>query len=347
MKLKDFDYQLPRNFIAQKPIRPRDSSKLMVVDTENRKISHHKFFEIGNFLKAADILVINDSRVFPARLSGKKETGGKVEVLLLKQLDSKRWQSLLKNYKIKEVSKKLFIGKSLEAIIEKNIEKNIWQIKFNQSGKKLKKTISLFGEAPTPLYIRRKSNLLEYQTVYAKYDGSAAAPTAGFHFTKNLIKKLKNKGIFFKTVTLHVGVGTFEPIRTENIKEHKIHPEMAKLSSKTAKILNKAKKEGQRIMAVGTTTTRLLESFADKNGILQPGEKEINLYIYPGYKFKIIDGLITNFHLPKSSLIVLVSAFLQFKNKKINGPKEIIKLYKQAAKLKYRFYSFGDAMLII
>jgi len=346
MNLKDFDYRLPKNLIAQKPIRPRDYSKLMIVDTKNKKVSHHKFFEIEKFLNPGDVLVINDSKVIPARIFAKKETGGKVEILLLEQINKNRWRALLKNFKAKEASKKLSINKNLEAIAEKNIEKNIWQIKFNQSGKKLKNLIYRLGKTPTPPYIKRESNLLEYQTIYAKYEGSIAAPTAGFHFTKGLIQKLKKLGISFETVTLHVGLGTFEPIRTENIRKHKIYPEIAKLSPKTAKILNQAKKERRKIIAVGTTTTRLLESFSDKFGILQPGKKEVDLYIYPGYKFKIVDGLITNFHLPKSSLIVLVAAFLQFKEGR-NGTKEIIKLYDKAIKLKYRFYSFGDAMLII
>jgi len=345
MKLSEFDYFLPKEYIAQKPVYPRDHSKLMAVNRETGEISHHLFYEIEKFLKKGDVLVLNNTKVIPARLIGQKpETGGKIEILLirpqLKNLKDYRWSKrwiVIGRPGLKE-GQKIIFPNGLKAEVKKvlNYERII---EFNCEAEKLKRAIYKIGQAPTPPYIKRLSNLKEYQTSYAKHLGSVAAPTAGFHFTPRLIKKLKNKGVIFKYVTLHVGLGTFEPVTTENIEEHKMEAEWAEIDKKTAQFLNQAKKKGQRIIAVGTTTTRTLEGFSDKKNHLKSGQKFINLFIYPGYQFKFIDALITNFHLPKSTLLMLVSAFA--------GKELIFKAYNEAIKNHYRFFSFGDAMFII
>jgi len=336
MKLKEFNYFLPQDLISQKPIRPRDYSRLMVLNKKNHTIIHDFFYNIDKYLKPNDILVANNSKVIPARLFGQKTTGGKTEILLLRPLKSNQWEIVLKGKG--QQNKEIKFDKKLFGILKKQTSNQTWEIEFNLSNNSLIKQIYKLGHAPTPPYIKRSSNLQEYQTIYAQTPGSAAAPTAGFHFTKNLIKKLKKQGHEFEFVTLHVGLGTFQPVRTENIEEHQIHSEWGEITKKTAKRLNQAKKNKQRIIAIGTTTTRILETFTLKNELI-PGEKWINTFIYPGYKFKLINGLITNFHLPKSSLLMLVCAFAE---------KEfMLQAYKQAVKEKYRFYSFGDAMLII
>jgi len=347
MQLREFDYYLPRDFIAQKPVHPRDYSRLMVINRISGKISHHYFYEIGKFLQKGDVLVLNDSKVIPARMLGKREGGGKAEVLLLrpnaKNLKEYVWRNdwwligkpgLARGQIIK-------FPHGLEAqILKTNGYERL--IKFNCQGEKLKKLIYKIGQAPVPPYIKTKISTQElkkqYQTIYAKHLGSVAAPTAGFHFTPRLIKKLKNQGIQFKYITLHVGLGTFQPVKIEKIEGHKMLAEWAEIDKKTAADLNKAKKEKRRIIAVGTTSTRALESMANARGIVQPGQKFVDLFIYPGYKFKVIDALITNFHLPKSTLLMLVSA--------LAGRKLIRKAYQEAIKAKYRFFSFGDAMFI-
>ena len=345
MKLSEFDYFLPKEYIAQKPIYPRDHSKLMVVNRETGEISQYLFYQIEKFLKKGDVLVLNNTKVIPARLIGQKpETGGKIEILLirpqLKNLKDYRWNKrwiVIGRPGLKE-GQKIIFPHGLKAEVKKvlNYERII---EFNCEAEKLKRVIYKIGQAPTPPYIKRLSNLKEYQTSYAKHLGSVAAPTAGFHFTPRLVKKLKNKGVIFKYVTLHVGLGTFEPVKTENIEEHKMETEWAEIDKKTAQFLNQAKKKGQKIIAVGTTTTRTLEGFSDKKNHLKSGQKFINLFIYPGYQFKFIDALITNFHLPKSTLLMLVSAFA--------GKELIFKAYNEAIKNYYRFFSFGDAMFII
>lgn len=358
MRLSSFNYNLPKNLIVQKPIRPRDYSRLFAVDSNKDKIFHRKFYNVVDFLKKGDVLVVNNSKVFPARFLGKKEGGGKAEIFLLRDKSNGIFEALLGNFKEKnkkylfegnlpQGDKKIItVGDGFYCEVLEFLGGGRWMIKFNKKGKNLWKFIYKFGKAPTPPYIKRLSNLREYQTVYAKNKGSVAAPTAGFHFTKSLIGKLKKRGVDFEEITLHVGRGTFEPIRTDKIEQHKMRGEWAYISVKTAKAINKAKKEKRRIIAVGTTTTRTLESFADEKGLLNFGAKEVDLYIYPPYNFKIIDGLITNFHLPESSLMILVSAFLRFKNKEWKISK-IIDIYKKAVAKKYRFYSFGDAMLIV
>jgi S-adenosylmethionine:tRNA ribosyltransferase-isomerase len=341
MKLSQFDYHLPKELIAQRPARPRDSSRLMVLDRKKKTISHDFFYNLGKYLKSTDVLVLNNSKVIKVKLKGQKETGGKTEVLCLEKINDRCFKVLAKKVKVGDriyfpnLKKPKLIGE----IIKKENELRI--LKFNTK-KNLLKIIEKLGSTPLPPYIKTKEKEEKlgrwYQTVYAKVKGSIAAPTAGFHFTKRLIKKLKKKGIKFEFITLHVGLGTFQPIKTEDIEKHRIYPEYAEIKPAVAKRLNLAKKEGRRIIAVGTTTTRALEGFFEKNE-LKAGKKKVDLFIYPGYQFKFIDGLITNFHLPRSSLLLLVSAFA--------GYDFIFKAYQEAISKKYRFYSFGDAMLIL
>jgi len=318
----------------------------MVLKREEKEISHFYFHQIDKFLKKGDVIASNNTKVFPARIYGKKETGGKAEILLLKPFKnsskiewSSKWYIINKpNLKI---GQKIIFPQGLEGKIlqDSGFEKVIG---FNQKGKKLRDSIFRIGKVPTPPYIKSnlpKRKLMEYyQTVYAKDFGSIAGPTGGFHFTKNLIKKLKAKGIIFKYITLHIGLGTFQPINTKEVEKFNISAEWGIIDKKTANYLNKAKKSGQRIVSTGTTTTRTLEGFY-KNGKLLSGEKYIDLFIYPGYKFKFVDALITNFHLPKSTTLLLACAF--------GGKDFIFSAYQEAIKKKYRFYSFGDAMLII
>jgi len=349
MKVKDFDYDLPKELIAQKPISPRDHCKLMVVNKKTGEISHHFFYQIDQFLQKGDVIVLNTSKVIPGRLIGKKEaTRGKVEVFLIrpktKNLKNYQWNSewiVIGKPGLKKGEKIKFSFGLQGKIIKDNGYKDNYErlIKFNAQGEKLKNLIYKNGQAPTPPYVKRLSNLKEYQTTYAKHLGSVAAPTAGFHFTACLIKKLKKKGVIFKEVVLHVGLGTFKPVKTEIVENHQMDFEWAEIDKKTAKFLNQAKKNGQRIIAVGTTTTRTLEGFAIKKGVLKSGQKFVGLFIYPGYQFKFVDALITNFHLPKSTLIMLVSA--------LAGKDLILRAYDEAVKKHYRFYSFGDAMFII
>ncbi|HLD27515.1 MAG TPA: tRNA preQ1(34) S-adenosylmethionine ribosyltransferase-isomerase QueA [Patescibacteria group bacterium] len=376
MKLKDFYYNLPKELIAQQPAYPRDSSRLMILNRRTKKIEHKTFRDVVNYLQAGDVLVLNDTKVFPARLIGRREkSGGKMEVFLLnpkskipfdlaqgrrnsKQIQNRGniWQVLIGNRR-KKAGDVIVFKKGLKAEVMERVDESVWLVKFNRQGSQLEKIIDAIGYVPTPPYIkiknqRAKSKRLkdEYQTVYAQNRGSVAAPTAGFHFTKPLINKLKKRGIQFACLTLHVGLGTFEPIRSRNVQEHRLHSELAVLNAATAKKLNQAKKSGQRIMAVGTTTVRALESLADKSGRLKPGAKWTDIFIYPGHEFRSVDGLITNFHLPESSLLMLVSAFAAeatADKSALAGRKLILKAYQAAVRKKYRFYSFGDAMLIL
>ncbi len=336
MDTKDFGYCLPKNLIAQSPVRPRDHSKLMILNKKSQLISRDFFYNLEKYLSPNSVLVANNSKVFPARLIGTKPTGGKIEVLLLKKTRPQNWESVIGGKITPGV--KITFNKSLNGILlEKN--RQLGEIKFNLSGKKFLKTLNKIGLTPTPPYIKRFSNLREYQTVYAKKFGSAAAPTAGFHFTKNLIRKLEKRGFGFEFITLHIGLGTFQPVKVEKVEQYQIHPEWIEISPATAKKLNLAKKQNKKIIAVGTTSARALESFSTTNGYLRTGKKITDIFIYPGYKFKFIDGLITNFHLPKTTLLMLVSAFA--------GQLLIKKAYQRAIKEGYRFYSFGDAMLIV
>ncbi len=338
MKLSEFDFNLPKNLIAQKPASPRDACRLMVLDRERETIRHDRFYNLGKYLQQGDVLVLNNSKVLPARLLGKKATGGKVEILLLKQVSSATWQCLVGFVPItKQVGLKIkFSGKLSGEIIKRAGDTAV--IKFNLSGTKLMEKIFEIGQPPTPPYIKRLAKSAEYQTVYAEKLGSVAAPTAGMHFTKPLMNQLKKMGVQIEYITLHVGLGTFQPVKEEDITKHKIHSEYFELDKKTAERLNEAKRAGRRIIACGTTTVRVLESSV-RSGKLRAKSGETSIFIYPGYKLKVIDALITNFHVPKSTLIMLVAAFA--------GKKFVDCAYQTAIKKKYRFYSFGDSMLIL
>ena len=339
MKLDLFDYKLPKNRIAQKQIKPRDFSRLLVLDREKEKIAHKHFYDLPDILTEDDVLVVNQTKVFPARLYGQKKTGGKVEVLLTEKIDSANYQAMIGARNL-QVGDSVYFDKKLEAKIVKDIDGKTKQIKFNKSGQSLNKIIEQIGHTPLPPYIKTKDSAKikkDYQTVYAKSAGSAAAPTAGLHFTKRVLDKLEKKGVKIFKVTLHVGLGTFAPVEADDITKHKIHHEWAEIDTKTANALNKLKHQGKNIIAVGTTSARTLEAFA-KGKKLQSGKKWVDIYIYPGYKYKFVDDMITNFHLPKSSLLFMISA--------LASRELILKIYRRAIKLKYRFFSFGDSMFI-
>lgn len=342
MKLEEFDYYLPSGFIAQKPIKPRDHSRLMVLNRSGEKIQHKIFKDIKDYLKKDDLLVLNNTKVLPARLYGFKEkTKGKVEVLLLKSIEDKYWEVLVRPGKIVHSGTKIIFGPELEGIIkDKNEEKGSYLIRFNCKGN-LKEILNKIGQMPTPPYIKEELKTgNDYQTVYAVHDGSIAAPTAGLHFTKSLLKELTQKGIEIIYLTLHVGRGTFEPIRVSKVEEHKMDSEFYSISSEVAKKINQAHTEKRRVISVGTTTTRTLESAFnfDQGGIVS-GSNWSNIFIYPEYKFKVVDVLVTNFHLPQSTPLMLATAFI--------GKDFLFRAYQEAIREKYRFYSFGDAMMII
>lgn len=348
-RLNDFDYNLPSILIAQKPVRPRDHSRLLVLDKESGTISHEHFFDLPKYLKAGDVLVINDSKVFPARLIGQVETsGGRREVFLHHRLEKNIWECLVKG-KTKP-GLKIRFSKGLEASLIKDKNDGTWEVCFNQAGSRFLKTIEQIGQVPLPPYIKRDKQRVDdrssYQTVYAdeKKRGSVAAPTAGLHFTPTLLNKIRKAGVEVLVVTLHVGLGTFATVKTTDIRQHEMHSELVEIRARTQKRLIKAKNEGRRIIAVGTTSCRTLETWGktferDQQKI---GKKDFQawtkIFIYPPYEFKVVDALITNFHLPKSSLLMLVSA--------LAGKNNIDKAYKVAVKRKYRFFSYGDAMFI-
>lgn len=355
MNLSDFNYHLPPELIGQKAIEPRDSCKLMVVDRANNKISHHIFRDLVDILDKDTVLVLNDTKVFPARLFGTKETGGKIEVLLLKQITPDSFTCLVRG-KVNN-NQQVNFSSDLNATIHHCAcpplaevgQAEAVQITFNISGPELLTQLDSLGKTPLPPYIHSEeseNNLREqYQTVYAKEKGSAAAPTAGLHFTNNLLSKLATKGIQIETITLHVGLGTFKPVTDQQIKSKTLHSEQFEISHDTADRINHAKAEGKKIIAVGTTTCRVLESQTNEEGILVAGRGETNIFIQPSYKFKLLDGLITNFHFPQTSLLMLVTAFTgdfhEF-NKSLIG-----RAYEEAIKNEYKFFSFGDSMIII
>lgn len=389
MLLKNFDYYLPRELIAQKPIKPRDRSRFLVFNRETKELVHDRFFNIGKYLKKGDIVVLNDTKVIPARLVGRREGEGRpIEIFLLKKINKFIWRCLLGGKKREQVSDVGFKGSKLKAKIGKKNNDDIWQVRFNLSGNKFWQEVEKIGEVPTPPYIKGHKKYFRtkkdfYQTIFAREKGSVAAPTAGFHFTQKLVRELKGRGVEFVFVTLHVGLGTFAPIRAERVEDHRMHAEWFNLDRKTAGLLNKAKMEGRRIVAVGTTATRVLENCAatppspvSKKSRLLPCSGETKIFITPGYKFKFVDALITNFHLPHSTPLLLASAFIEngirchsrLDRESINkidprssiavedklrgddnneGIKILLKVYKEAIKKKYRFYSFGDAMLIL
>lgn len=340
MKVSDFNYNLPKELIAQVPIKDRDQSRLMVLDRKNKTIEHKIFKDIIDYLEPGDCLVRNNTKVIPARLYGvKEETGANVEFLLLKRVNGDIWEVMVKpGRKLMPGVRVEFGNGLLKAEILEKFEDGNRKVKFEYNGI-FNEILNEIGLIPLPPYIHEKLKEKDrYQTVYAKYEGSAAAPTAGLHFTDELFKKLKEKGVEVANVTLHVGIGTFRPVKVENIEEHDMHSEHFYIKAEDAEKINKAKREGHRVIAVGTTSCRVLESVADDNGYVKEVEGDTNIFIYPGYKFKCLDALITNFHLPESTLIMLVSA--------LAGKDFIMQAYDEAVKEQYKFFSFGDAMFI-
>lgn len=354
MKLSDFDYDLPESLIAQTPADPRDSSRLMLLDRETGAIEHHIFRDVIDFINPGDVLVLNVTRVIPARLRGSKvDTGGAVEVLLLRQLDETRWQALVGGRRVLAGTRLRFGDSDVSAEITEVLHESERVIRFSQP---INDWLEQLGEMPLPPYIHTRLDDAErYQTVYSQYEGSAAAPTAGLHFTPDLLHALRQKGVSFAQVTLHIGLGTFQPVKVEDIREHHIHSERATLSATDAKIINEAKLAGGRVIAVGTTVARTLETA----GILSEGgdpahpektvdacpwrpviafDRDTNLFIYPGYRWRVVDAMITNFHLPKSTLLMMISSFA--------GRENVLNAYETAKREGYRFFSFGDAMFI-
>ena len=339
MNISDFDFELPEELIAQHAVEPRDHSKLLVLNKDKKTLEHKKFYNIIDYLKKDDVLVINRTKVIPARLFGHKENGVILECFLLKRYDLYTWEVLLKPAKKLKIGQKLIFSDGiLEAELLEIKEDGNRIIKFNFEGS-FEEILDKLGEMPLPPYIMEKlEDKNRYQTVYAKEGESVAAPTAGLHFTNELLEKIREKGITIAEVFLDVGLGTFRPVQVENVLDHKMHSEKYRIPEETAKIINEAKKKGNRVIAVGTTSVRTLESSVDENGKLKASEDNTNIFIYGDYKFKIIDAIITNFHLPKSTLIMLISAF--------GGKEFIFEAYKKAVEEKYRFYSFGDSMFI-
>lgn len=339
MKTSDFDFDLPQELIAQTPILNRDQSRLLVLDKKTGDIEHHIFKDIVNYLNPGDVLVINDTKVIPARLMGVKEdTGAVIELLLLKDLGNDTWECLSRPQKRLHIGTIVKFSDELSAEVIELLDDGVTRVKLLYSGILLE-ILDRLGEMPLPPYIHEKlSDKDRYNTVYAKNIGSAAAPTAGLHFTKELLSELKDKGVIITNVTLHVGLGTFRPVEVDDINNHHMHSEYYNMSKETADILNKAKENGNKIIAVGTTSTRTLESVINKYGKFVECSGNTDIFIYPGYEFKAIDSLITNFHLPKSTLVMLVSA--------LAGRENILNAYHEAINEKYRFFSFGDAMLI-
>ncbi len=340
LKRQDFYYHLPDELIAQHPSDKREESRLMVLDKKTGKVEHKVFKDILDYFTEGDCLVLNDTRVIPARLYGEKEdTGAKIEFLLLNRLEDDKWETLVKPGKKARIGAKIVFGDGiLKGEIIHNTDSGGRIIKFYYDGI-FEEILDKLGEMPLPPYITEKLDDKErYQTVYSKKEGSAAAPTAGLHFTHKLLDEIRNKGVEIVYITLHVGLGTFRPVKAENLKEHLMHSEYYEVSKEAADIINRVKSNGGKIYAVGTTSTRTLESVADDNGIVHPKSGWTDIFIYPGYRFKVIDRLITNFHLPESTLIMLISA--------LAGRENVLRAYNIAVEERYRFYSLGDGMLI-
>ena len=343
MKVSDFYYELPKELIAQHPLEKRDESRLMVLHRDTQEIEHKKFRDIIEYLNPGDCLVINNTKVIPARLYGKiigKQTEKLVEFLLLKQLENDNWEVMVRPGKKLKTGVQVEFGEGLlKAEILEILENGNRKVHFEYEGI-FNEILDKIGLMPLPPYITEKLEQKDrYQTVYAKYEGSAAAPTAGLHFTEELLQQIKSKGIEIANVTLHVGIGTFRPVKVENVEDHKMHTEHFYIKKEDADKINQAKQEGHRVIAVGTTSCRVLETIANENGEVSDTEADTGIFIYPGYKFKCMDSLITNFHLPESTLIMLVSS--------LAGKEFVMKAYKKAVEEKYRFFSFGDAMLIL
>ena len=340
MKTSDFYYDLPKELIAKTPLEPRDSSRLLVLGRESGNIEHKHFYDIIDYLNPGDLLVCNDSRVLPARIFGiKDETGARVEFLLLKQISGNKWETLCKPGKKAREGAKFSFGDGIMTATVVEVKDDGNRIVEFECEDNFFSALDIIGQMPLPPYITEELKDKErYQTVYSHELGSAAAPTAGLHFTNELMEKIKAKGINIAYVTLHVGLGTFRPVKVDDVKKHKMHSEHYEIPEETARLINETKKNGKRVIAVGTTSCRTLESVASFYGEIKPCDGFTDIFIYPGYEFKVLDGLITNFHLPESTLIMLVSAFAGYDN--------IMNAYKVAVQEKYRFFSFGDAMFI-
>ena len=339
VRTQDFYYDLPEELIAQTPLQQRDTSRLLALNKVTGELEHRHFYDILDYLQPGDCLVMNNSRVLPARLLGHRPTGGAVEVLLLRDLGNKKWECLCKPGRKMQVGHEVLFGDGeLSAVVTEVKEDGNRVVEFRYEGIFLE-VLERLGKMPLPPYIKAElADQERYQTVYSKETGSAAAPTAGLHFTNELLEKIRGKGVRTAFVTLHVGLGTFRPVKAENIHEHHMHSELCMISQETAEILNETKKQGGRIVCVGTTSCRTLESLAKEDGTFEAGSKWTEIFIYPGYTFKAMDALITNFHLPESTLVMLVSAFA--------GREHVLSAYKTAVKERYRFFSFGDAMYI-
>ncbi len=338
LKTSDFYYDLPEELIAQTPLEPRDSSRLLVYNKDTDEVFHRHFRDIGEYLKAGDLLVVNTTKVYPARIYAYTEHGGKVEILLLKRLNLTDWECLVKPGKKCKEGVVLVINEELKAEIISRTDDGGRVVRFIFDGV-FEDILSRVGEMPLPPYIHEKlKDKDRYQTVYCKQEGSAAAPTAGLHFTLRLIGELKAKGVEFAEVQLNVGLGTFRPVKVDDVENHKMHTEFYKIDEENAEKINKAKREGRRIIAVGTTSVRTLETVADENGLVRAQSGDTSIFIYPPYKYKCVDCLVTNFHLPESTLVMLVAAF--------TSREKILELYNLAVKERYRFFSFGDAMFI-
>lgn len=341
LKKSDFYYDLPEELIAQDPLSDRSSSRLLSLDKITGETGHHSFKEIPQFLRPGDCLVLNNTKVIPARLMGhKEETGAAIEVLLLKRKDKDKWETLVKPGKKAKPGANIVFGDGLlKGRVLDVLEEGNRLIEFTYEGI-FEEVLDQLGEMPLPPYITHKlADKNRYQTVYARYEGSAAAPTAGLHFTPGLLSEIEEMGVRLAYVTLHVGLGTFRPVKEENVLDHHMHSESYEITKEAAEVINETKKDGGRVICVGTTSCRTIESSADENGIVHPGSGNTEIFIYPGYRFKVLDGLITNFHLPESTLIMLVSA--------LAGRERVLDAYKEAVDCRYRFFSFGDAMIIL
>ena len=344
MQVSDFDYELPTDLIAQYPASERDTSRMLVLNRTSGNTTHANFKNVLDYLEAGDLLVFNETKVFPARLFGKRvTTGGKLEVLLLNEKEPGTWEALVRPGRHAREGEEIIFGEGLRAVIGERTDSGGRIIKFLTSDQQeFWDQVFKIGEVPLPPYIKRPAEEMDkdrYQTVYARSLGSAAAPTAGLHFTEEILEQLKDKGVQFAFVVLHVGLGTFRPVHVSTVEDHQMHAEFWRLDAHNAALINDARQNGRRVIAVGTTTVRLLESVAQEDGTVQAGEGWTRIFIYPGYHFRVIDGLVTNFHLPCSTLLMLVCAFA--------GYDQVIQAYREAVEKRYRFFSYGDAMLIL
>ncbi len=343
MLISEFDYELPEELIAQTPLKKRENSRMLMVDRSTENLRDEHFYNFPQFLSKDDVIVLNNTKVFPARLFGTSETGAKIEIFLVQECENQTWETLARPARRLTVGKKILFGEKLSGeVLEKTVDGRVI-VRF-EADRNFDSILEEIGQTPLPPYIKRGDGVSgddknRYQTVFARRRGAIAAPTAGLHFTPKILSEIKNLGVTIVEITLHVGYGTFEPVRVSDLSEHRVLPERCEISRETAQILNAARTEKKRIIAVGTTTTRALESSIDENGLVQAGNNLADLTVTPGYKFKSVNGLLTNFHLPQSSLLVLVSTFA--------GYNLTIKAYKHAVRSRYRFYSYGDCMLII